>query len=514
MASVTNQVNGYGVTTPFNATAMVTADVNGDGLPDAVIGGTTDGTTGLVQAYLSNGIAPSSQGYWFSPVATTLPLQNYPNAIVTGDFNGDGIVDLAVTTTGSNAIQILLGAGAGTFTPGSGPLNYSQQLGAMVVGDFNHDGYADLAIISANLVLVFKGKGDGSFTAPVTTDTTTPNPLYIVAGDFNNDGFPDLVVEDGFTEDAYYLANSGDGTFVPTRIEQGGNTPSGPLAVADFDGDGNLDVVIGYFFVMYHTTGNIYYGNGDGSFPAVSPPFEGGFPPPNPQFVVGDFNGDGLPDIVEAAANYGGNPIYFNSGGRTFISPFATHKGVGAKASGLSIPGSFLSVADVNGDGVADIIQILAPGPLVVETSQVTIRSTTKTTGVGVVGSGVHLLEGNYSGDFLFGASTTTQGALVTAQPGTPAVSLSLPGSSIGRDGLGQRWFGESHPDRNGHPHQRHLQLRSSQADRRQRCDHHSQRKAGCGNRHADRDLLRRYQLPDGNRQRLHQCDGEERAAG
>ncbi len=117
------------------------------------------------------------------------------------DFNGDGIADIAATSS-NNTVTILLGNGDGTFTQvasspatGVGPTD-------IVAGDFNGDGKMDLAVSSFGLpvngiyppgvVTVLLGNGDGTFTAAPNSPTTGSQAQSLfVAGDFNGDGISD-----------------------------------------------------------------------------------------------------------------------------------------------------------------------------------------------------------------------------------------------------------------------------------------------------------------------------------
>jgi hypothetical protein len=114
------------------------------------------------------------------------PTGGYPNAIATGDFNGDGITDAAILDSGSNAITIQLGNADGTFTVSSLSPQTSNYPVAITAADFNRDGIPDLAVAtSTGVVNIFLGNGDGTFNTVSTSTTTGASASQIVAGDFN-----------------------------------------------------------------------------------------------------------------------------------------------------------------------------------------------------------------------------------------------------------------------------------------------------------------------------------------
>ncbi len=125
----------------------------------------------------------------------------HPRNAAIGDFNGDGIQDLAVSNQGTNNITVLLGNGAGGFTAAAGsPFATGTNPQFLVLGDFNADGIQDLAVAnngtaidgSANLTVLL-GNGAGGFTAAAGSPFAVgANPESTVVGDFNGDGFQDL----------------------------------------------------------------------------------------------------------------------------------------------------------------------------------------------------------------------------------------------------------------------------------------------------------------------------------
>jgi hypothetical protein len=120
-----------------------------------------------------------------------------PNAVAVGDFNGDGKLDLAVTTggvTGNDALTVVLGNGDGTFTAAVSDLSVGVEPQTIAIGDFNGDAKADLAIANygSDTLTVLLGNGDGTFTSATTSPATGPSPYSAVVADFNGDGKADL----------------------------------------------------------------------------------------------------------------------------------------------------------------------------------------------------------------------------------------------------------------------------------------------------------------------------------
>jgi hypothetical protein len=259
-----------------------------------------------------------------------------------GDFNGDGRQDIAAINTNAQTIDILLSKGDGTFT--SAPsIATSIYPNAIAVGDFNHDGKLDIAVAtpqtavtSPGQLFIYLGNGDGTFTAAgVTTYPGAANSIFVA--DVNGDGKPDVVI--GAYYNTVILLGNGDGTFAsPTTVGS-----SGAIALGDFNGDGIPDLILGY----NSSAPAVYLGNGDGTFSAKGFNFQGitGAGPA----VVADFNGDGIPDVAIAALYYSPVNIFLGKGDGTFTAVNST-----ANPS-INEPSS-IAIADLNGDGKPDLI--------------------------------------------------------------------------------------------------------------------------------------------------------------
>ncbi|HVT05503.1 MAG TPA: FG-GAP-like repeat-containing protein [Thermoanaerobaculia bacterium] len=287
-----------------------------------------------------------------------------PSALIVGDFNGDGKRDLAVTTKdgsgGGGNVSILLGNGDGTFgQPTNISLPGSNTAGGIVVANFRGLRMQDLLITDGQAFAPGKfwflaSNGDGTFAPPAWT-SAPGEPAFVAAADFNGDGKVDIVCVDNQTGGVDVLLGNDDGTFqtasryyyghannitladlrgngrldilvaawtsgLGVLLSNGDGTFGSPVAYAsdpaggrtynsfvfDFDQDGKQDIWLGGDTPNY----NVLLGNGAGAFSTtLSYPgaFDGGA-------VMGDFNGDGRPDIV-VASSYGNYvEVYLNSG--------------------------------------------------------------------------------------------------------------------------------------------------------------------------------------------------------
>ncbi|MUH01324.1 DUF4347 domain-containing protein [Scytonema sp. UIC 10036] len=234
--TTTNVVVGV---TGTNPTSVVTGDFNGDGASDLAV--TTN--PNKVSVILSK-----NDGTYSNP--TLYDVGTTPNSIVAADFDGDRKLDLAVANSGSNNIALLLGNGSGIFSNatfyelGSGALNPK----SIIVSDFNGDGKLDLAVANSgsNNVSILLGNNIGGF-GNVTNYEVGTNPSSITVGDFNKDGKSDLAVATGSTSGSIsLLLGNGSGGFSSTNSVTVGSNPVSVVA-GDFDKDGKSDLVVANF---------------------------------------------------------------------------------------------------------------------------------------------------------------------------------------------------------------------------------------------------------------------------
>jgi hypothetical protein len=232
--------------------AIATADFNKDGNLDLAVSYIPEVSN--VEVFLGNGTG------FFTDISSLSDGGSLETgSLAVGDFNNDGIIDIASVgaggVTGNNVelgpVTIFLGNGDGTFTlQPSQPAVTLVNPASVTAGDFNGDGILDLAIADAGstALTILKGNGDGTFTQ-VSGEPALPQfSNYVTAADLNGDGKLDLVFSNscgtGCTANtiSIFLSN-GDGTFQAALTETVGNDPQA-VAVGDFNGDGRLDLAV------------------------------------------------------------------------------------------------------------------------------------------------------------------------------------------------------------------------------------------------------------------------------
>ncbi|MBA3915677.1 MAG: VCBS repeat-containing protein [Acidobacteriales bacterium] len=262
--------------------AIATGDFNKDGAQD-VAAVCSQQLCGLgIEVLMGHG-----DGTFASPVLYATG-DRPDDAIAVADFNQDGNLDIAAPDFLDSNVTVLLGNGDGTFRPPilSAGLDSVTNLSA---GDFNNDGVVDLALAGSEgdvgCLTILLGNGDGTFRPPLSMSV----PGYVLSqavADLNADGNLDVVW--GYTG-AQVLLGNGNGTFRLGQIYTFAGVGDG-IALGDLNGDGILDIAsAGNFYA------DVLLGNGDGTFgrDMKFPLIEGGG-----TTQIADMNGDGIPDVV------------------------------------------------------------------------------------------------------------------------------------------------------------------------------------------------------------------------
>jgi fibronectin type 3 domain-containing protein len=320
---------------------MALEDLDKDGLLDIV---TANSGSNNISVLLSNGIGTfqGQQNYSVGP---------NPKSLGIADINGDGRLDIVVADydLSVNYVSILLGNGDGTFQSSTPWTTIGWSPVSIQKGDFNADGVADIAVVNytlfhsggihQSLVTLLLGKGDGTFDERIVYQPGDANFLNEISSeDLNRDGKQDLIAIDYHAFTAFVFLNNGYGQFSLIQTLHGLDGSS--VTLRDLNQDGNIDLLAGGASSLHP-----WLGQGDGTF--LSSQSIGGWEDVS-SMQIGDMNGDGVPDIVLVDGN--NLSIIPGEGRGTFPGESVIH----AESSDSSF--TFIASGDLNSDHNQDIV--------------------------------------------------------------------------------------------------------------------------------------------------------------
>ncbi len=412
----------------YEAQSVAVADVNGDGKPDLVVANACASSNctggGVVGVLLGKG-----DGTFQAAVSYGSGGQD-AESVAVADVNGDGKPDLIVAN-GNGSVGVLLGNGDGTFQAAMSYGSGGASASSVAVADVNGDGKPDLLVAnhcadsdcangSGGVLL---GNGDGTFQAAVSYSSGGLYTDAVVLGDLNRDGKLDLVLASEYASSSAVtigsvgvLLGNGDGTF-QAAVTTSTPTPLGgirSLAMADFDGDGKLDLAVG--------AGNfLLLGNGDGTFQTPIVLGAGG-----PGIAVGDFNRDGKPVLA-----VGGITVLLN----TSVFPTTTTITSSSNPSTFGQSVTFSATVTPKASGMPTGTVTFMNGSKILGTSPLINGGTAKFS-TAALAVGRHCITAAYSGDTNFAISKSpalhqlvnraTTTTMLAASLNPPTVGLSI----------------------------------------------------------------------------------------
>jgi hypothetical protein len=315
----------------YNETSVAAGDFNADGLSDIAIA-----------TYQGIGIL-MNEGNGNFDCTGLVTVGSTPNIIRAGDVFGNGKQDLVVGCDNSNDIFVVPGNGDGTFgTPIA--INVGSAVQDLALADLTGDGELDVIAGTQNGIAVALNNGVGGFEAPVIYPGNATN---IAVGDFTGNGMQDIAasIQNSDVIDVYL--NNGHGAFgIPTSITTPDGYQPGSITAGDFNNDGEADLA-----VNYQGTGaiGVMLSNGDGTF--QSPIWVNSSLSAQGNAMVGavDFDNSGNLDLF--FINYNGQVILPGNGQGGFGAPISITTSYGPPWGGNAF-----AVGDLTGDGYPDVI--------------------------------------------------------------------------------------------------------------------------------------------------------------
>jgi len=261
-----------------------------------------------------------------------------PKPMAAGDFNNDGLEDMAVGA-GPDVYSYLMSPNGSFITKGR--VNLSGSPDSMDVGSFNGDHYLDLVAIdqSSDKLFVMFGNGDGTFRLAASFDPGN-SPWSVTVGDINTDGFDDLITANRYTHAFTVLLGDGQGNFTPGQSIQTGGDTMGSI-VEDINGDGYNDAAFVSSSQTYGTASlQVFLGSASGL--SFSQSFQSDYYVAGVKFL--DLNGDGYKDIVTSGGPWVRSYINNTDGTFYFLNELNNDQW-----------GYRMDLGDLNNDGVEDV---------------------------------------------------------------------------------------------------------------------------------------------------------------
>jgi len=381
-----------------------------DGIPDIVVVNQDDNDFNL--------LIGDGQGGFTSYKGLNFGVGSFPGSIAVGDFNGDGLLDVAVGNLASNTVTVALRRSDGGFNASTYAVT---DPAALAVGDFNRDGSLDIAAADygSNTVSVLLNNGNGTFQAAQSYNVGT-GPFSLAVGDFNGDGRLDLAVANFGGSNVSVLLGNGDGTFQAAQDQTVGNGPVA-VTVGDFNGDGRLDIAV----LTGDDAISVLLGNGNGTFQAAAQSYNVGRAPF--QVVAGDFNRDGRLDLaVSDATGPGGSG---NGGVSVLLNQAASTTAVNAVPSpsfagqAVTLTATVSAVAPATGTPTGTIV-FEDNGAVLGQAQALNGGVATLTTTA--LAAGNNTLTAVYSGDNNFSGSSGQVSTFVDARLSATGVNVTV----------------------------------------------------------------------------------------
>jgi hypothetical protein len=327
--------------------ALVLGDLDADGNLDVI---TADQWTDQVSVFLGNGDGTLATRHDYA-------TGGGPSALALADVNRDGKLDLVVAATGtgwreSSSVSVLLGNGDGTLGDATDfPFDVPaiRLRGSVALGDLNGDDELDVVVGTAwgdlsnpDSASVLLGNGDGTFASSVSLPRVD-SPSSIRIFDVNEDGKLDLL----FTSDdrVSLLLGQGDGTF-PNRVEYPTGGRLEALDLGDLNGDGEPDLALTFDSEFWRSGLGVLFATGGGEFsiPAALPTADYA-----DGVAVGDLDGDGKLDIATANSAVDRASVWLGKGNGTFAA---------RKDYVTGDAPTIVALGNVDGDGRADLVTL------------------------------------------------------------------------------------------------------------------------------------------------------------